>query len=75
MVPAVSRPFRGRAQGRARGRRIVIHSQGGVSQNDGGGYHTPPFRLPLVLFGLLELHRTARDAPAGRDWTGATPPF
>ena len=37
-------------------------------------------QAPTIVYrrlcsGLLELNRTARAAPAGRDWTGATPPF
>ena len=36
MLPAVSRPFRDRAQGR----RFVIQSEGRVLQKPWGGYHT-----------------------------------
>ena len=47
---------------------------GGVYKSRGGCLQTP-LPYPLVLLGLLELDRTARAASAGRDWTGATPPF
>ena len=47
---------------------------GGVYKSRVGCLQTP-LHYPLVLLWLLELNRTARDAPAGRDWTGATPPL
>ena len=75
MVPAVSGPFRGRAQGRAQGRVLLTRSEGGVSTKRGGGCQHPPFHFSLSLFGFFVLDRTTRAAPAGRDWTGATPPF
>ena len=42
MVPAVSGPFRGRAQGRAQGRVLLTRSEGGVSTKRGGGVNTRP---------------------------------
>ena len=53
----------------------MVHGRGGgVYQKQRGECTTTPPHIPPALFGLLELNRTARDAPAGRDWTGATPP-
>ena len=71
MIPPVSGPLRGRAQGRA----FVIRTQAGGSQEQRGRDHIPPVHVPLCLFGLFVLHRLDRTAPAERDKTGATPPF
>ena len=75
MSALVSVPFRGRAQGRAQGRRNVTRTLGGVSQKRRGGCHIPPFHFSLSPFGYFVLDRTTRAAPAGRGETGATPPF
>ena len=75
MVPRVFGPFRGRAQGRAQGRRFVIRSEGGGSQKPDGEDHNPPFHFAPAGFGFLELDRTTRAASAGRGKTGATPPL
>ena len=73
MVPLVSVPFRGRAQGRAQGRRNATRTQGGVWQYERVGCGTPRVHFSLSTFVFFVLDRTTRDAPAGRDWTGATP--
>ena len=75
MLPAVSRPFRGRAQGRAQGRRNLTRTWGGCQENSGGGCQAHPFHFSLAPFVFFVLDRTTRAAPAVRDWTGATPPF
>ena len=75
MVPLVSVPFRGRAQGRAQGRRNATRTQGGVWQKESGGCGTKRVHLSLSPFVFFVLNRTTRDAPAGSDWTGATPHF
>ena len=36
-------------------------------------HHASIFRCPRYVFFVLD--RTTRAAPAGRDWTGATPHF
>ena len=66
MSTLVSVPFRGRAQGRAQGRRNVTRTWGGVSQKRRGECHIPPFHFPLSPFGYFVLDRTTRAAPAGR---------
>ena len=38
------------------------------------GYHKTPFHFSPAPFVFFVLDRTTRDAPAGRDCTGATPP-
>ena len=75
MVPAVSRPFRGRAQGRAQGRRFVIQSEGGVSQKPVGGvsHHAFP-----VCAGPVRFFRARPDDPrraSGEGLDGSDPPF
>ena len=75
MVPPVSGPFRGSAQGRAQGSDVVIRKPGGGSQQQRRGDHIPPVHCSLPLFGLFVLDRTTRTAPAERERTGATPPF
>ena len=75
MVPPVSGPFRGSAQGRAQGSDVVIRKPGGGSQQQRRGDHIPPVHFSLPLFGFVVLDRTTRTAPAERERTGATPPF
>ena len=61
MLPAVSSPFRGRAQGR----RNLTRTWGGCQAH--------PFHFSLAPFWFFVLDRTTRAAPAGRDWTGVFP--
>ena len=75
MVPLVSVPFRGRAQGRAQGRRNATRTQGGGVAIREGGCGTQRVHCSLSPFVFFVLDRTTRAAPAGSDWTGATPPF
>ena len=75
MVPPVSGPFRGSAQGRAQGSDVVIRKPGGGSHKQRRGDHIPPVHFSLPLFGFVVLDRTTRTAPAERERTGATPPF
>ena len=71
MVPPVCpRSVAGRRAGEMpRGHR------GGVWQKESGGCGTPRVHFSLSPFVFFVLDRTTRDAPAGRDWTGATPYF
>ena len=70
------RPVPGQGAGQGAGQAICDPlAGGGYHKTMGGGYHTTPFHFAPSLFVFFELDRTARDAPAGRDWTGATPPF
>ena len=66
--------FRGRAQGRAQGRRFVIRSEGGGSQKPWGEDHNPPSHFSPALFWFLELDRTTRTALAERE-KRERPPF
>ena len=75
MLPAVSRPFRGRAQGRAQGRRNLTRTWGGVSGNQWGGVSGPP--LPF-LAGPVRVFRPRPDDPSrasGEGLDGSDPPF
>ena len=49
--------------------------RGGCKQNRGGGVNTPPSIFSPLSFGFFVLDRTTRAALAGRESTGATPPF
>ena len=71
MVPPVCpRSVAGRRAGEMpRGHR------GGCGKKREGGCGTPRVHLSLSLFVFFVLDRTTRAAPAGSDWTGATPPF
>ena len=73
MVPPVC-PRSVAGQG-AQGRRHATRTQGGVWQKERGGCGTPRVHYSLSPFVFFVLDRTTRTAPAGRDWTGATPPF
>ena len=55
--------------------RNVAPTEGGVPQKQRRGCHIPPVHVSPSLFGLFVLDRLTRAAPAGREKTGATPPF
>ena len=53
----------------------VTRTEGGVSQKQVGGCHTPTFHLSPSFLVFVVLDRHDRSAPAEREMTGATPPF
>ena len=71
MLPAVSRPFRGRTQGRA----ILTRTLGGVSRNRGGGVSsaTLPFSAGFVRVSRPRLDDPSRASGTGED--GSDPPI
>ena len=75
MVPPVSGPFRGSAQGRAQGSDVVIRKPGGGSQQtEAGGSHPP---RPLFA-AALRVVRPRPDDPnraSGEGEDGSDPPF
>ena len=75
MVPLVSVPFHGRAQGRAQGRRNATRTHGGgVAIREGVVWHTtrPFFAVPVLVF-RPRPDDTRRASGEGLD--GSDPPF
>ena len=56
-------------------RSVAGRRAGEMPRGHRGGCGTPRVHFSLSPFVFFVLDRTTRDAPAWRDWTGATPHF